>query len=104
MILNWILNILGVTIPEGADKFASYAFGVFILSLVALLAFINIMGYFLNLYVLQRYDITKRFPKLKSVVGFYEKTTFLFVFIEVLFCIGCLLFLVITAFIHMKDL
>jgi hypothetical protein len=44
--LPFILNKLDINIPEGSEVITKYAFGVFIFSLVALLAFINILGYF----------------------------------------------------------
>jgi hypothetical protein len=105
MILNFILNKLGIgmSIPEGSEALTKYTFGVLLLSLIALLSFINVLGYFLSFYLLQRYNITDKYPKLKKIVGYYEKSSLLFVFIEVLFCIVCLLILIITAFIYLKN-
>ena len=103
MILNYILNMLGISIPEGSEAITKYAFGVLLLSLIALLAFINVLGYFLSFYLLQRYDINHKYPKWKKIVGYYEKSSLFFVFIELLICIGCLLFLIITAFIFLKN-
>lgn len=106
MILNLILNMLGLSIPEGGDAITKYAFGVLILSLIILLALINVLGYFFSLYLLSKYDnyISERLPKLRKIVGYYEKSSFVFILIEVLFCIGCLLFLIITALILKKKI
>ena len=104
MLLMYILNWLGIEIPEGSEAITKYAFGVFILSLVALLAFINVLGYFLSLHLIQRYDIKNKYPKFNFIINFYEKSTLLFVLIETLFCIGCLLFLIISALIYLNKI
>ena len=60
--LPFILNKLDINIPEDAENITKYAFGVFILSLVALLEFINVIGYFLSLHFIQRYELSKKIP------------------------------------------
>ena len=64
-----ILNKLGIHVPEGSDVLTQYAFGVFILSLVALLAFINVLGYFLSLHLVQRYEVATKYPRLKFLIN-----------------------------------
>jgi uncharacterized protein Usg len=100
LILDW----LGIELPESSETLTNYAFGVFTLSLVALLTFMNVLGYFLSLHLVQRYDISNKYPKFRRIVNFYEKNSLLFILIETLFCIGCLLFLIITAFIYLKKI
>ena len=104
MLLKYILEVLEIKVPEGSESITNYAFGVLILSLVALFAFINVLGYFLSLHLIQRYDIKNKYPKFIFIINYYEKTTLLFVLIETLFCIGCLLFLIITALIYLKKI
>jgi hypothetical protein len=104
MLLKYILQVLDVKIPEGSEQITNYAFGVFIFSLIALLAFINVLGYFLSLHLVQRYDIINKYPKLKFIVNYYEKSTLLFILIETIFCIGCLLFLIISALIYLNKI
>ena len=104
MLLMYILNLLGIEVPEGSETITNYAFGVFIMSLVALLAFINVIGYFLSLHLIQKYDVINKYPKLKWLISYYEKSTLFFILIEALFCIGCLLFLIITALIYLKKI
>lgn len=104
MVLMYILDWLGIELPEGSEALTKYAFGVFILSLVALLAFINILGYFLSLHLVQRYDLSNKYPRFKRLFSLYEKNTLFFILIETLFCLGCLSFLVITAFMYLKNI
>jgi len=103
LILPFILNILDINIPEGSENLTNYAFGVMIMSLVALLCFINVLGYFLSFHVLDKYNIETRFPKLSKIKKYYKNTTLIFIIYESLFCIFCLLFLIITAYLYLKS-
>ena len=73
------------------------------LSLIALLAFINVLGYFLSLHLIQRYDIANKYPRFKWIFSFFEKNTLFFILIETFFCMVCLLILIITALIYLKK-
>lgn len=97
MLLIYILNKLSIKIPEGSEVLIDYASGVLILSLIALLSFINVVGYFLSLHLIQRYDIKKKYPKFNKIISFYENRTLFFILLEILICIFCLLFLIISA-------
>ena len=102
--LPFILSKFDINIPEGSEAITKYAFGVFILSLIAFLTFINVLGYFLSLHLVQRYDIGNKYPKLKILVNYYEKSSLIFILMETLFCIGCLLFLIISALIYLNKI
>jgi hypothetical protein len=102
--LPFILNILDINLPEGSENLTKYAFGVMTLSLVVLLCFINILGYFLSLYILDKYNIENKFPKLNKIKTYYKNTTIIFIIFESLFCIFCLLFLIISAYLYLKNI
>jgi hypothetical protein len=104
LILPFILNILDINLPEGSENLTNYAFGVMTLSLVALLCLINILGYFLSLYILDKYNIENKFPKLNKIKTYYKNTTLIFIIFESLFCIFCLLFLIISAYLYLKNI
>lgn len=103
IILPFILNILDINIPEGSEGLTNYAFGVMTLSLVALLCFMNVLGYFFSFYILDKYNIETRFPKLNKIKTYYQNTTILFIIFESLFCILILLFLIISAYLYLKK-
>jgi len=102
--LTIILSKLGLQVGEGSEVLSQYAFSVFILSLIALLVFINVLGYFLSLHLVQRYDISKKYPKFKLLVNYYEKSSLIFILMETLFCIGCLLFLIIISLMYLHKI
>jgi len=103
IILPLILNFLDIKIPEGSENLTNYTFGVMIMSLVALLCFINVLGYFISLYILDKYNIETRFPRLNKIKSYYQKSTIIFIIFESLFGILVLLFLIITAYLYLKS-
>jgi uncharacterized membrane protein len=52
MLLKYILQVLDIKPPEGSEYLADLSFAVFIFSLLALLSFLNITGYFLSLHLM----------------------------------------------------
>ena len=103
-IIPFILNKLDITLPEGSEKLTQYSFGVFILSLIAFMSFINVIGYFFTLYLVHRYDIVTKFPKLKKIKNYFEKSSLFLIIIECLFCVVCLLILMVTSFFYLKSI
>ena len=73
------------------------------MSLVALLCFINVLGYFINFYILDIYNIETKFPKLSKIKTYYKNTTLIFIIFESLFCILILLFLILSAYFYLKS-
>jgi len=52
---------------------------MFTLSLIVLISFINVFGYIFSLYLISKYDIETKFPKLKRIIKYYEKSIQLFI-------------------------
>jgi hypothetical protein len=91
--LPFILSKVGGNISEESDSIIRYAFSMFTLNLIVLICFINVFGYILSLYLISKYDIETKFPKLKRIIKYYEKSTQFFIIIEVL--IGFIFLIVI---------
>jgi len=66
---------------------------MFTLNLILLICFINAFGYILSLYLISKYNIETKFPKLKRIIKYYEKSTQFFIILEVL--IGFIFLIVI---------
>ena len=103
-ILTFILSNLDINIPEGSENLTNYAFGVMVMSLIAILCFINVLGYFISFYVLKKYNLETRFPKLNKIKAYYQNTTLMFICFEALFCFLILFFLFITAYLYLKNI
>jgi hypothetical protein len=85
-------------ISADVDPFVSYTFGMFILNLTVLVCFVNIIGYILSLYLINKYDIDKKFPKFKRYINFYKTTNKFFLILEVIIAFIILIFLVLVNF------
>ena len=103
-LLPFIINTLDITLPEGSEKLVQYSFGVLILSLITLICFINVFGYFISLYLIQKYDIERNYSKLRIFIKFFEKSSLVFIVVELIFGFSCLLFLIISAFMFLKNI
>lgn len=56
-------------LPENSEPIVQYVFGVIILSLIAILSFINVFAY---LIIISYYN-KKKYPKLKRIINYYKK-------------------------------
>src|SRR6266436_6682186 len=78
----FILNYLDIKRPDNGEGLIEFAFDIFILSLICLLCFINVIVYLIAIILLNKYNIEEKYPKLKMFINYYEKTTFFFVIFE----------------------
>jgi hypothetical protein len=67
---------------------------MFILTLIALFCFINVMWYFISLYLISRYSIDTKCPKLSKYLKFYTKSTEFFIIVETVTALLILIFIV----------
>lgn len=94
-LFTWILTNLDINVNSSDSDITQLAYGVFLLSLVAILCFINILGYFSAYYLIQKSNYEIKYPKLAGFINYYKKTNLIFLIIDVLLCLFCLSFLVI---------
>src|SRR6266404_1961247 len=95
----FILNYLDIKRPDNGEGLIEFAFDIFILSLICLLCFINVIVYLIAIILLNKYNIVEKYPKLKMFINYYEKTTFFFVIFEGAMGFGFLLIIVISSFL-----
>lgn len=93
--LPFILSNLDINIPENASSLTNVSYGVFLLSLIALFCFINILGFFTAYILVLKGDYENKYPRLKRYINFYKKGTILSLTIEIIFCFISLLLLVV---------
>ena len=97
-IIPFIFLKLGNEIPADVEPIITYSFNMFILSLITLVCLINIIGYFISIYLINKYDVEKRYPKYIKIIRYFEKSQILFVIIEIIICLSCLMAIVIINF------
>jgi hypothetical protein len=94
-----ILSNLNIDISETDPTINQLAYGVFLLTLVAIFCFINIIGYVLTYYLIQKGDYEIKYLKLSKLINYYKKVNFIFVTIEIIMCLFCLLILNVYSFL-----
>ena len=94
-ILPFIIKTLEKEIPAEADHIISFSFNILILLIIVLLSFINIIGYFLSIYLINKYDIETKFPKFSWIIRKYEQSNLIFVSIEIFIALTFLIIAII---------
>lgn len=98
-LFTWILTNLDINVSDSAPDITQLAHGVFLLSLIALLCFLNILGYLLAYYFVQKGNYEVKYPKLAGLINYYKKINLVFLIIEVLLCFTSLTILVLFSFL-----
>ena len=96
----FILESLNINIPDDASHHVQFAFGIFILSLICLINFINVVGYLTSRYLVTKYKVETKYPKLIKVIRYYERSSIFFVVIEGLTCVIFLLIIIIFSILE----
>jgi hypothetical protein len=78
----FLLSYFDLNIPENSQPIIQYVFGMTILSLIALLSFINLFIYLFIMYSINHYDLENKYPKFKWIINYYKKTSFFIIVIE----------------------
>ena len=102
-LFSFILNSLDINIPDDATHIVKLMFSIFILSLICLLNFINVVGYLTSIYLINKYDIETKFPKFKKVIRFYEKSSLFWVILEGFICVIFLLIIIIFCLMEIRN-
>jgi hypothetical protein len=93
--IPFILTNLDINVNDSVPIISPLAYGVFLLSLVALLCFINILGYILSYYLIQKGNYEIKYPKIKILISYFKRVSLIYLIIEGLLCLTCLILLII---------
>ena len=94
-IIPFIFSRLGADIPKDAEPIVTFSFNILILSLIILFCFVNISGYFISIYLINKYNVEERYPKYQKLIRYFEKSRILFVITEIILCLFCLIIIII---------
>ena len=96
--LPFLLSKLGLEESGSSNLDISYA--VFLLSLIALICFINVLGFMSAHIFIQKKDYETKYPKFKKMINYYKNSSLLYAILEGLLCFTCLFILIIFSFLH----
>ena len=93
-----ILNYLNIEIPDDALPIINFSFGIFLLAIIALLCFLNVVGYLSAIILLNKYkdNIEIKYPRLKKFLLYFENTSLVYVLIDGILCIIFLLSIIFS--------
>lgn len=90
---------LDINVNDSDPVIVQLAYGVFLLSLVALFCLINIIGYISSYYLIQKGNYEVKYPKFARIINYYKKTTLVFLIIEIILCLICLAILIFYSYL-----
>ena len=98
-IFPWIISNLDIQISDSDSSFMHFAYSVFFLSLVSFFCLVNIVGYSITYYLIQKGNYENKYPRISKFINRYKKGTILLYIIEVVLCFICLSILIIFSFL-----
>ena len=105
--LAWLLSVSGLSnlnIGEESSQLVKFNYGVFLISTVALFCLINIIGYILAYFLLQKVEYESKYPRLSKFLNRFKKVSYIYFSLDVIICLLCLLTLVVLTFLNiLKD-
>jgi|HubBroStandDraft_1064217.scaffolds.fasta_scaffold08865_6 putative copper export protein len=91
----FILSNLDVNVNNSDPVITQLAYGVFLLSLVALFCFINILGYIISYYLIEKSNYRLKYPRLKIIIDYFRGVSLIYFIIECILCLTCLILLIV---------
>lgn len=91
----FILINLNVKVNNTDPVITQLAYGVFLISLIALFCFINILGYIISYYLIQKGNYELRYPKMKRLINYFKGVKLIYLMIEGFLCLFCLMLLIV---------
>jgi len=102
-----ILSKLDIQLDDTDSTLIHYSYAIFVLSMIGLLCFINIIGYMIVYIIIQKGDyeakIKEKYPRLSKYITYYKNSNLVYAGIEVLTCLVCLLIIVSSSFLMLYN-
>jgi hypothetical protein len=98
-----ILSNLDIIVTDSDSFITQIFYGVFLLSIIALICFINIIGYLVVYIIIERGNYENKYPRLSKIINYYKKISLIYLSIEVLLCLICLFLLVFFSFLYIYS-
>lgn len=94
-----ILSMIDINVEH--SSMTRLSFSIFVLSLISLLCFINVIVYMMGYVLIQKKDYENKYPKFSGIIKYYKNSSIIYVIIEGVICISCLLVLVVFSLLYL---
>ena len=81
-------------IPETVTGLEQALYGIIILTLLTLWSFIDIVGHFVVLYLIDYTKVKEKYPRFTPILNYFKKTNYIFLAFEIIFVISIYLMLI----------
>ena len=71
-LFGFILSQLNLNVDDTASNLTQISYGFFLLSLVALICFINVLGFMITYILIQQGNYEQKYPKLRKFINYYK--------------------------------
>lgn len=92
-----ILGTLDITIDDNTSAITNIFYAILVLTIIAMLCFINVLGYFFVYLLVNKYKYEEKYPKFKKIINYFNKGTIISIILEALICFLCLLFIILIS-------
>nr|UZS77748.1 hypothetical protein [Lentinula edodes]UZS77798.1 hypothetical protein [Lentinula edodes]UZS77848.1 hypothetical protein [Lentinula edodes]UZS77898.1 hypothetical protein [Lentinula edodes]UZS77948.1 hypothetical protein [Lentinula edodes] len=99
----WILSFFDININNDSSILIQYSYTTFILNLIALLCFINVIGYLITYLLINNNDYETKYPRFKRLIIYFKKKSYIFLAMEIILCLLCLITIIVFSFIILKQ-
>ena len=93
-IMPFLLNLANKDLPDEISILVQFCFAMFIACCVLLYFFTGLFGYIITVYIIDRYKINERYPKLNKFVDKYQKVGAFVLLIDGGICLLIILLLI----------
>jgi hypothetical protein len=97
----FIFYNLDINVNESDPTITQFAYGVFLISLVAFFCFINIAGYVIVIFLIQKSNYETKYPKFARFINYYKNINLVFLSVEILLCFICLILLIFFSLLYL---
>ena len=84
-------------------SFFRFCYSIFLLNLVALVCFIQIIGYILSYILIQNIEYKNKFPILSKFLDRFKKMGLIYLSIEVILCFICLMLIFLFSLFYLYS-
>jgi len=102
-LFGFILSQFNLNVDDAASNFTQVSYGFLLLSLIALICFLNVIGYLITYILIQKGNYENKYPRLGKFINYYKKSTLLYVSVEAFLCLICLILMVFFSFLFVYS-
>jgi len=93
-----------VEITDSSSQLLQFSYGVFLGSIVTLFFVLNLAGYILTNYLLEKVDFEMKYPKIGKYINRFKKISLFYIVIDILICLYLLFLLVFYSLVIISHL